>query len=72
MLAAIATYLSSAVFHDLTLLPQQQWLLFMLAGLTLNLRLSPQFASLGPPSKARLSSAHRQSFAAAPPRPGTA
>ena len=44
MLAVMATYLSSAVFHDLTLLPQQQWLLFMLAGLTLNLRLGSQIA----------------------------
>jgi O-antigen ligase len=44
MLATIATYLSSAVFHDLTLLPQQHWLLFVVAGLTMNLRLSPQFA----------------------------
>jgi hypothetical protein len=45
MLAAMAAYLSSAVFHDLTLLPQQEWLLFMLAGLTLNLRLSHQFVT---------------------------
>jgi O-antigen ligase len=45
MLAAMATYLSSAVFHDLTLLPQQHWLLFMLAGLTLNLRLSRKLAA---------------------------
>jgi O-antigen ligase len=45
MLATIATYLSSAAFHDLTLLPLQHWLLFMMAGLTLNLRLSPQFAT---------------------------
>ncbi|HEY2895068.1 MAG TPA: O-antigen ligase family protein, partial [Pirellulales bacterium] len=39
MLAIMANYLSSAVFHDLTLLPQQEWLLFLFAGLTLNLRL---------------------------------
>jgi O-antigen ligase len=40
MLAVLVTYLSSAVFHDLTLLPSQQWLLFAFAGLTMNLRLS--------------------------------
>jgi O-antigen ligase len=40
MLAVLVTYLSSAVFHDLTLLPSQQWLLFMAAGWTINLRLS--------------------------------
>ena len=28
------------MFHDLTLLPSQQWLLFLVAGLTMNLRLS--------------------------------
>lgn len=40
MLAVIVTYLSSAVFHDLTLLPSQQWILFLVAGLTMNVRLS--------------------------------
>ena len=40
MLAVLVTYLSSAVFHDLTLLPSQQWILFLVAGLTMNLRLS--------------------------------
>ncbi|HEY4235358.1 MAG TPA: O-antigen ligase family protein [Lacipirellulaceae bacterium] len=44
MLAVMAAYLSSAVFHDLTLLPQQEWLLFLFAGLTLNLRLGSQLA----------------------------
>jgi O-antigen ligase len=44
MLAVMAAYLSSAVFHDLTLLPQQEWLLFLFAGLTLNLRLGSQIA----------------------------
>ncbi len=39
MLAVLVTYLSSAVFHDLTLLPSQQWILFLIAGLTMNLRL---------------------------------
>jgi O-antigen ligase len=40
MLAVLVTYMSSAVFHDLTLLPSQQWILFLVAGLTMNLRLS--------------------------------
>ena len=39
MLAVVVSYLSSALFHDLTLLPTQQWLLFTLAGMTVNLRL---------------------------------
>ncbi len=39
MLAVLVTYLSSAVFHDLSLLPSQQWILFLLAGLTMNVRL---------------------------------
>jgi len=37
MLALIANYLWSAVFHDLTLLPSQEMLLFVFAGLTVNL-----------------------------------
>jgi O-antigen ligase len=40
MLAVLVTYLSSAVFHDLTLLPSQEWILFLVAGLTMNVRLS--------------------------------
>lgn len=40
MLAVLTTYLSSAIFHDLTLLPSQQWILFVMAGLTMNVRLS--------------------------------
>jgi O-antigen ligase len=40
MLAVLVTYLSSAIFHDLTLLPSQEWILFLVAGLTMNLRLS--------------------------------
>jgi O-antigen ligase len=52
MLAVMANYLSSAVFHDLTLLPQQQWLLFLFAGLTLNLRLGSQTASKSSAEKA--------------------
>jgi O-antigen ligase len=39
MLAVVVTYLSSAVFHDLTLLPSQEWMLFLAAGFTMNLRL---------------------------------
>ena len=38
MLALLANYLCSAMFHDLTLLPSQQLLLFAFAGLTVNLR----------------------------------
>lgn len=37
MLALIANYLSSAVFHDLTLLPSQELLLFVFAAVTVNL-----------------------------------
>lgn len=40
MLAVLVAYLSSAVFHDLTLLPSQEWILFLMAGLTMNVRLS--------------------------------
>ena len=39
MLAVLVTYLSSALFHDLTLLPSQEWMLFLAAGFTMNLRL---------------------------------
>src|SRR4029079_9840409 len=44
MLALIANYLCSAVFHDLTLLPSQELLLFAFAGITVNLN---QFATVG-------------------------
>jgi O-antigen ligase len=37
-LALVANYLSSAVFHDLTLLPSQELLLFAFAAITVNLR----------------------------------
>ena len=40
MLALIANYLCSAVFHDLTLLPSQELLLFVLAAMTVNLHQS--------------------------------
>jgi O-antigen ligase len=40
MLAVLVTYFSSALFHDLTLLPSQEWVLFLAAGWTMNLRLS--------------------------------
>jgi O-antigen ligase len=40
LLAVLVTYLSSALFHDLTLLPSQEWMLFLAAGLTMNLRLA--------------------------------
>lgn len=38
MLALIANYFSSAAFHDLTLLPSQELLLFVFAAMTVNLR----------------------------------
>jgi N-acetylglucosaminyldiphosphoundecaprenol N-acetyl-beta-D-mannosaminyltransferase len=38
MLALISSYLCSAVFHDLTLVPSQHWLLFAFAGLTVSMR----------------------------------
>lgn len=38
-LAVLASYFASALFHDLSLLPSQQWLLFVFAGVTMNLRL---------------------------------
>jgi N-acetylglucosaminyldiphosphoundecaprenol N-acetyl-beta-D-mannosaminyltransferase len=37
MLALVANYLCSAVFHDLTLLPSQELLLLVFAGVTVNL-----------------------------------
>jgi exopolysaccharide biosynthesis WecB/TagA/CpsF family protein len=43
MLALIANYLCSAVFHDLTLLPSQQLLLFVFAAITVNLSESAAF-----------------------------
>lgn len=46
MLALLANYFCSALFHDLTLLPSQQMLLFTFAALTVNLRqLSPEAAN---------------------------
>ncbi len=38
MLALLANYLCSAVFHDLTLLPSQHFLLFAFAAITVNVR----------------------------------
>jgi N-acetylglucosaminyldiphosphoundecaprenol N-acetyl-beta-D-mannosaminyltransferase len=38
MLAVMANYLCSALFHDLTLVPSQHLLLFAFAGLTVNLQ----------------------------------
>jgi O-antigen ligase len=67
MLAAMATYLSSAVFHDLTLLPQQHWLLFMLAGLTMNLRLSPKFTTQVADEQSRVGYAGPQPLIATAP-----
>lgn len=47
MLALIANYLCSAVFHDLTLLASQELLLFIFAAITVNLR---QCVFLGQPA----------------------
>ncbi len=41
MLALLANYLCSALFHDLTLLPSQQLLLFAFAALTVDMRQLP-------------------------------
>jgi O-antigen ligase len=38
MLATVATYLASAVFHDLSLSPTEHWILFSLAGITSGLQ----------------------------------
>jgi N-acetylglucosaminyldiphosphoundecaprenol N-acetyl-beta-D-mannosaminyltransferase len=40
MLALLANYMCSAVFHDLTLVPAQHWLLFLFAAVTINLQQS--------------------------------
>jgi N-acetylglucosaminyldiphosphoundecaprenol N-acetyl-beta-D-mannosaminyltransferase len=48
-LAIIANYFCSALFHDLTLLPSQQLLLFTFAGLAVNLRQSRQPSEPGGP-----------------------
>jgi O-antigen ligase len=51
MIATVANYLCSAAFHDLTLLPSQQLLLFVMAGLTVNLHQVTFGAGLSEPSK---------------------
>jgi N-acetylglucosaminyldiphosphoundecaprenol N-acetyl-beta-D-mannosaminyltransferase len=38
MLALLANYVCSAMFHDLTLVPAQHWLLFVFAAITVNLQ----------------------------------
>jgi N-acetylglucosaminyldiphosphoundecaprenol N-acetyl-beta-D-mannosaminyltransferase len=48
MLALIANYVCSAVFHDLTLLPSQQLLLFVFAAITVNLSQSAALMSTAP------------------------
>jgi N-acetylglucosaminyldiphosphoundecaprenol N-acetyl-beta-D-mannosaminyltransferase len=45
-LAVMANYLCSALFHDLTLIPSQQLLLFAFAGLAVNLRQSTRFVEM--------------------------
>lgn len=37
-LAVLAVYLVNALFHDLTLLPSEQWLLFLVGGIAVSLR----------------------------------
>src|SRR5207244_118142 len=44
-LALIANYLCSAVFHDLTLMPSQELLLFVFAAMTVNLQQSLAFGT---------------------------
>jgi N-acetylglucosaminyldiphosphoundecaprenol N-acetyl-beta-D-mannosaminyltransferase len=46
MLALLANYLCSALFHDLTFLPAQHALLFLFAGVTVNIR-HQEFAASG-------------------------
>jgi O-antigen ligase len=62
MLAVLVTYLSSAVFHDLTLLPSQQWILFLVAGLTTNLQLRAAPGSAVAREKASVSTAPNVSY----------
>jgi O-antigen ligase len=50
MLALVANYLCSAAFHDLTLLPSQELLLFVMAGITVNLHQVTFGAGLSVPS----------------------
>jgi exopolysaccharide biosynthesis WecB/TagA/CpsF family protein len=44
MIALVANYFSSALFHDLTLLPSQEMLLFVFAAITVNLCQRCEFA----------------------------
>jgi N-acetylglucosaminyldiphosphoundecaprenol N-acetyl-beta-D-mannosaminyltransferase len=48
LLALIANYLCSALFHDLTLLPSQQLLLFAFAAFTVNMRQQAPFGATEP------------------------
>jgi O-antigen ligase len=50
MLALVVNYLCSAAFHDLTLIPSQELLMFLMAGLTVNLHQVPFAAGLSAPS----------------------
>ncbi|MFO0788362.1 MAG: O-antigen ligase family protein [Pirellulales bacterium] len=48
LLALLVNYLSSAVFHDLTLLPSQELLLFLFAGVAVNVRQCMLAAAVAP------------------------
>ncbi len=48
MLALLANYLCSALFHDLTLIPSQPLLLFAFAGLTVNLKQQATMGAMAP------------------------
>ena len=51
-LAAMIAYLASAVFHDLTLSPSEQWLLYLTTGVTVGLQSSLRASYLNIPSLA--------------------
>lgn len=55
MLALIANFLCSAVFHDLTLLPSQELVLFIFAAITVNLAQSSAGAVVAPVRRSTMS-----------------
>jgi O-antigen ligase len=65
MLALLVSYLASAMFHDLTLVAQQEWLLMVFAGLTAGL-VQQQRCGLTLPSHATYAWTERQQPAIAP------
>jgi N-acetylglucosaminyldiphosphoundecaprenol N-acetyl-beta-D-mannosaminyltransferase len=60
VLALLTNYMCSALFHDLTLMPSQAWLLFVFAGLAVTLR---QEAFQSRPLSSRPECRRRASFA---------